>query len=115
MIRRGFETDRGRVYLQYGPPNSITSRSHEPSSYPYEIWYYHQLTDAQWNKRFVFYNPDLVTNDYELLHSNAIGENYNQTWKHDLHKRNTMNIDPYNTEDVDRWGSEAERIYNNPY
>lgn len=115
MIRRGFETDRGRVYLQYGPPNSITSRSHEPSSYPYEIWHYHQLTQSQWNKRFVFYNPDLVTNDYELLHSNAIGETYNQTWKHDLHKRNTMNIDPYNTDGVDRWGSEAERIYNNPY
>lgn len=114
-IKRGYETDRGRVYLQYGEPNSITERDHEPSSYPYEIWHYHQLTESQWNKKFVFYNPDLVTNDYELIHSNAIGEVYNPTWKYQLNKRNSITNDPYNNQNPDHWGSEAEDIYNNPY
>lgn len=114
-ILHGYETDRGRVYLQYGPPNTINERDHEPSSYPYEIWHYHQLTESQWNKKFVFYNPDLVTNDYELIHSNAIGEAYNPTWKYQLNKRNSITNDPYNTDNPDHWGSEAEELYNNPY
>ncbi|MFO8087278.1 MAG: GWxTD domain-containing protein [Bacteroidales bacterium] len=114
-IHHGYQTDRGRVYLQYGPPNTINERDHEPSSYPYEIWHYHKLTNNQWNKKFVFYNPDLVTNDYELIHSNAIGEIYNPTWKYQLNKRNSITNDPYNTENPDHWGSEAEDLYNNPY
>ena len=114
-IKRGYETDRGRVYLQYGPPNTINERDHKPSSYPYEIWHYNQLTESQWNKKFVFYNPDLVTNDYVLIHSNAIGEEYNPTWKYKLNKRNSITNDRYNTENPDHWGSEAEELYNNPY
>lgn len=114
-ISRGYETDRGRVYLQYGEPNTITKRDHEPSSYPFEIWHYHQLTKSQWNKKFVFYNPDLVTNDYELIHSNAIGEVYNPTWKYQINKRNSITNDPYNTRNPDHWGSEAEDLYENPY
>lgn len=114
-IHRGYETDRGRVYLQYGPPNTINERDHKPSSYPYEIWHYNQLTENQWNKKFVFYNPDLVTNDYELIHSNAIGEEYNPTWKYKLNKRNSITNDRYNTDNPDHWGSEAEELYNNPY
>ncbi|MFO8066887.1 MAG: GWxTD domain-containing protein [Bacteroidales bacterium] len=114
-ISRGYQTDRGRVYLQYGPPNTISSRDHEPSSYPYEIWHYHKLGKNQWNKKFVFYNPDLITNDYELIHSNAIGETYNQTWKFQINKRNSITNDPYDTRNPDHWGSEAEDLYNNPY
>ena len=114
-IKRGYETDRGRVYLQYGPPNIINERDHKPSSYPYEIWHYDQLTKSQWNKKFVFYNPDLVTNDYLLIHSNAIGEKNNPTWKYKLNKRNSITNDRYNTDNPDHWGSEAEELYNNPY
>lgn len=114
-IDEGYETDRGRVYLQYGAPNTINKRDHQPSSYPYEIWHYQKLTKSQWNKKFVFYNPDLVTNDYKLIHSNAIGETYNPTWKYRINKRNSITNDPYNTQNPDHWGSEAEELYNNPY
>lgn len=114
-IKDGYETDRGRVYLQYGPPNTISERDHEPSSYPYEIWHYHKLNENQWNKKFVFYSPDLVTNDYELIHSNAIGEVYNPTWQYLLNKRNSITNDPYETQNPDHWGSEAEELFENPY
>jgi GWxTD domain-containing protein len=80
-IDEGFETDRGRVYLQYGSPNAIEKRDRQAGAYPYEIWHYYQLPNRQTNVRFVFCNSDLVTNDFALIHSDAIGEIYDSRWK----------------------------------
>lgn len=91
-IKNGFETDRGRVYLKYGPPNVISERPNEPNSYPYEIWQYNRIGN-QSNGRFVFYDSDLITNDYELLHSTVFGELQNYRWEMTLQKRNTLQND----------------------
>lgn len=112
-IRKGWETDRGRVYLQYGPPNSRQEVAYEPNAYPYEIWHYYALNQRQRNKRFVFYLPDLVTGDYELLHSDAVGEVSFPMWERKLNRDNTLlNFDEndYNS----HWGSRARQLYNNP-
>lgn len=85
-IKRGYETDRGRVYLKYGKPNTISEMKNEPSSYPYEIWHYYG-TEKMNNVKFIFYNPDIISNDYPLLHSTMRGEIYNTQWRVDLHKR----------------------------
>lgn len=78
--KRGYETDRGRVYLHYGPPNQ---RVIEPSSAakPYEIWQYYQF-ENQTDLKFVFYTPDRSVNDYQLCHSTAIGEIKNVNWQY---------------------------------
>lgn len=114
QIKSGYETDRGRIYLRYGPPNTIVSREHEPSSYPYEIWHYYNTNDGQSNVKFVFYDPDLTTNDYQLLHSTAIGEIKDYRWHLRLQMRNT----PENNLDIgteqDHWGSEAQDLFNHP-
>lgn len=86
-FQSGFETDRGRVYLQYGQPNTIIVRETSPSEYPYEIWHYYKIKNFS-NKRFVFYNPDLVNNAYRLLHSDMVGEQQNYKWQEMLVKRN---------------------------
>jgi GWxTD domain-containing protein len=39
----GFETDRGRVYLQFGSPSSLIVRETSASEYPYEIWQYDKI------------------------------------------------------------------------
>lgn len=91
-IRRGYDTDRGRVYLQYGPPDNRTVSLHEPSAYPYEIWHYYRLK-KQSNRRFVFYNTDLITNDFVLLHSDALGEIMNDQWQFQLMKRDSQTND----------------------
>jgi GWxTD domain-containing protein len=83
LNKRGYETDRGRVYLQYGPPNTIDKEYRETNSYPYEIWHYYKI-GTQSNKKFVFYNPDLVTNDFKLLHSDALGETSVGDWQDKL-------------------------------
>jgi GWxTD domain-containing protein len=97
LSKRGYETDRGRVYLQYGPPDRMIREYNEPSAYPYEIWHYHTMENqGQTNRKFVFYNPDLVTNDFALIHSTATGEIQDNQWQLRLHKRDLQ------TNDLDR-------------
>ncbi len=113
-VKKGYVTDRGRVYLKYGAPNTMTDRPNEPSSYPYQIWHYYKLGNFS-NRRFIFYLPDLVTNDYEILHSDMRGERQNYRWQMDLQKRTT----PF-----DNWdqttplngshGTRSEELFTNP-
>jgi GWxTD domain-containing protein len=97
---QGYRTDRGRVYLQYGPPNSIYESPYDSHSYPYEIWHYYYCVD-QSNVKFVFYNTDLVSNDYQLLHSDKRGEMQDPFWKIRLTERKTpiYNFDQRTPED----------------
>ena len=112
-IRDGFETDRGRVYLQYGPPSNVIVRENSPSDYPYEIWRYDKIKVYS-NKRFIFYNPDLVNNTDRLLHSDMIGELKNSSWPLELSKRNTKNggIDTPNANVMDKWGQNSINDFN---
>ena len=114
-VRKGYETDRGRIYLKYGPPNTITDRPNEPSAYPYQIWHYYKIGRFN-NKRFVFYLPDLVSNDYVILHSTLQGEYFNNNWKTDLHSRNTpeRNVDALQNPNDNQWGSNSNLFFINP-
>lgn len=106
LISKGYLTDRGRVYLQYGTPNSIYVSKHEPSAYPYEIWQYNEVANER-NKRFVFYNPALVGDEYELLHSELTGEIKNPNWERLLHRRNHTIYDFDQMNSDEHWGSRA--------
>ncbi|MCD4681157.1 MAG: GWxTD domain-containing protein, partial [Bacteroidales bacterium] len=117
QIKKGYESDRGRVYLKYGPPNTINESKYEPRSYPYEIWHYYTLINQR-NKKFVFYNPNYVANDYQLLHSDAYGEISDYKWKIKLMARDT---DPFNIFNVDienertrTYGSQVDDYFDNP-
>ncbi len=111
-FQEGFETDRGRVYLQYGAPNNIVTREASPSEYPYEIWTYNKIGIFS-NKRFVFYNPDLVNRAYRLLHSDMVGELKNNSWPQILSKRNTVNgnVDNPNQNNIDHWGGNSNEYF----
>lgn len=120
---RGYDTDRGRVYLQYGAPDQRTVMNSEPSSYPYEIWQYYTIrpdprravNTTQTNKRFVFYNPDLVTNNYRLIHSDARGEIRDDRWELKLVKRDTQSRDFDDTKPNGHFGNQSEDLFNNPH
>jgi len=96
-VLKGYETDRGQVYLKYGAPNSMMDRFNEMDSYPYTIWHYYQAGRYR-DKRFVFYQPNLATDCMELLHSEVPGELNNPRWNQILHSRNVpmQNVDPMN-------------------
>jgi GWxTD domain-containing protein len=114
-IKYGFETDRGRVYLQYGPPNHIDGSPMEPGAYPYEIWQYYKLDANQSNVKFVFCNFDLVSNDYKLIHSNARGELNDPRWKFEVYKNFRESSDYYNLDTENfrpTYGSQVDQFYN---
>lgn len=112
-IRKGYNTDRGRVYLKYGKPNSRMEVPNEPNSYPYEIWHYFQINN-QTNGRFVFWSNDNVTNDYEVLHSTIFEETNNPRWEMMLKMRNTSLYDLDQTDPGYSRGGRAREYWDNP-
>lgn len=66
----GWKTDRGRVYMIYGPYDDIERRPNEQNYCPYEIWFYHKLQNGA---RFVFGDLEGYKN-YRLVHSDLFGE-----------------------------------------
>src|SRR5574344_2120644 len=109
-VIQGFRTDRGRVYLKYGERTSVTEVPFDPQSYPYEIWHYYVIGE-QTNVKFIFYNRDLISNNYELLHSDMIGETYDPAWQMRLVKRLDPSANPDVTKPNDYWGGEADDQY----
>lgn len=111
-INKGYLTERGRVFLRYGAPNSISSRYFEPSTYPYEIWYYYKL-NAQAQVKFVFYTDDLSGGDFRLLHSDLRGEIQNRQWDRMLYPSNSPNNGDQNNMG-NTFGGWAGSLFSNP-
>lgn len=114
QLHKGYASDRGRVYLQYGPPNSISKSANEPHALPYEIWHYYKLNN-QTNRKFVFYNPNLAYNEYYIIHSDAMGEINNSRWRLYIQGSNSNSRDVDATgDDVEIWGSKYNEYFNSP-
>ncbi len=111
-LSQGYLTERGRVYLKYGAPNSISQRHIDPSAFPYEIWSYYKL-NSQTRVRFIFWCDDLSTNDFRLLHSDLRGEIQNRQWEKMLYSRNNTWKGDEN-EMNPNFGSWSRDYYNNP-
>lgn len=107
-MRPGWQTDRGRVFIQYGPPNDMQFFYNEPDKYPYQIWTYNQI-GSQNQVIFVFYDPDLITNEYPLLHSNKLGELQNRNWRAFLLRARAASTGE--TEKYQRFGSGSAFLF----
>ncbi|MGB0888417.1 MAG: GWxTD domain-containing protein [Vicingaceae bacterium] len=113
VITKGYSTDRGRLFLKYGKPNTRSVFPSEPSAYPYEIWHYHKIENFS-NKRFVFYSRDLSTNEYPLIHSTMPGYINNPQWKIQVYKRTNQPADLENGNNRQHYGGRADDYFNNP-
>lgn len=112
----GYRTDRGYVFLKYGQPDKIVEVPDEPAARPYTIWHYYQVANQR-DKKFVFMAPDRSTNDYQLIHSNMVGEINNPRWPLEIYhgvygQGYDEGVDQ--TEYQRSWGSRAVDLYNNP-
>lgn len=87
-IMDGYRTDRGRIYLAYGKPNTIVERHNSLNYFPVEIWHYHRI-DRFTDRRFLFYSRNVVNYDFTLLHSDMLGEVQNQDWRSIVQSKNT--------------------------
>lgn len=73
----GWSTDRGRIYMVYGPPEQTEDNPAPLNGNPYTIWWYHSI-----QKGLVFVFEDRYENhEYYLVHSNADGEIYSSEWE----------------------------------
>ena len=117
--QKGYFTDRGRVYLQYGKPDNRTQVNSEPNTFPYEIWHYNRIYDQSTkryfsNKKFVFANFAIADDCYKLIHSEVRGEIYDERWKFRLLNRTqqTNNLDKTNPNRT--YGNNIDDNFNNP-
>lgn len=113
LRQKGYLSDRGRVYLQYGAPNSVSAETMGADSYPYEIWHYYQIK-SQGNRKFIFYNIDRVSNSYELLHSDVFGEMNEPEWEKVLRNRRQNQSDHDTKISTPVWGDRSRDYWNNP-
>lgn len=73
--KRGRDTDRGRIYIKYGPPDEITEKTHDLLAKPYVIWVYY----SGGGKEFIFADKT-YTGVYELIYSSEPDEPYDPYW-----------------------------------
>lgn len=73
----GWKTDRGRIYITYGPPNEINRYPSVKNEKPYEVWIYN---DIEGGVEFIFGDLTGLSN-YQLLHSTKKGEINDPSWE----------------------------------
>ena len=111
--KKGYNTERGRVFLMYGAPNQISKQYNEPASYPYEIWQYYKLKDMA-DRKFVFYSRQIASNDFELLHSDAKGEVININWRVELRRRTETLNDFDKVNPNNNFQNQSDQLFQNP-
>ncbi|HUI10462.1 MAG TPA: GWxTD domain-containing protein [Bacteroidota bacterium] len=74
--REGYRTDRGRVYIVYGPPDDIERHPNESDTKPYEVWTYNNI---QGGVEFDFLQR-IQGADYELVNSTHRNELHDANW-----------------------------------
>ncbi len=77
LQKKGWKTDRGRVYILYGKPSDIERHPNESDSRPYEIWYYDNIEGGV---KFIFADFSDF-NDYRLIYSDKLGEFADENWR----------------------------------
>ncbi|HSF20217.1 MAG TPA: GWxTD domain-containing protein [Vicinamibacteria bacterium] len=66
--RAGWQTERGRMYITLGEPNSVMTYPNQTDLYPLEIWYYYSLDIPRFPAQlhFIFYKRNGV-GEYRLF------------------------------------------------
>ena len=120
QVKKGYDTEMGRVYLQYGPPNTITDRPFDAggmlneAAVPYQIWHYYSLNNnRERNKKFVFIASELTVRDYTLVHSDVTGEIQNFDWQSQLVRQKGAN--EMDADQLRRDRGRSGTYYNNPF
>ena len=117
--QKGYYTDRGRVYLQYGKPDQRSQFNSEPNTYPYEIWQYYRIYDRATkrfftNKKFVFANFAIADDCYKLIHSEVKGEIYDERWQYRLVNRSQQSTNFDDTKPTSTFGNNMDDNFNTP-
>jgi GWxTD domain-containing protein len=77
LRKEGYLTERGRVYITYGPPDDIDRHPNEAETRPLEIWTYNAI---QSGVIFVFVQRQMG-GDLDLVHSTHRNELQDENWE----------------------------------
>lgn len=80
--KQGWRTERGRVYVMYGPPDAIERVPNSSENVPYEMWTYNEI---QGGVLFVFIDRTGL-GDWYLVHSTHRNELHDDHWMDQLRK-----------------------------
>jgi len=72
----GWRTDRGRIFIKYGPPDEVLSRPQAGGSRPFEVWKYSRTRAL----KYVFLDQTLFGN-YTLIWTNDRREPSRPNWQ----------------------------------
>ncbi len=86
----GWLTDRGRIYMTYGPWERIVDRDVPQKNSGYQIWYYDSMKEG---KLFVFVEDWRRGYVYTLVHSTVYSEVFDKEWERIL-REGTADINP---------------------
>ncbi len=78
----GYRTDRGRVYLTYGPPSGTDRQSITADAAPFEVWTYENIT-GEGLSEFVFVDR-FNSGEMQLVHSTVTGEISLPNWQQEI-------------------------------
>jgi GWxTD domain-containing protein len=78
--KEGWRTDRGRVYIMYGPPDDLERHPNEIDTKAYEVWHYHNI---QGGVEFDFIDKSGFS-DYILVNSTHRSEIRDDDWQQQL-------------------------------
>lgn len=76
-FRDGWRSDRGRVFINYGPPDEYERYPSRSDTKPFEIWHYNHI---QGGVIFVFVDRTGFQ-DYQLVHSTHRNELRDDNWR----------------------------------
>lgn len=80
---KGYQTDKGMLYLKFGPPNREIRASNEKGTKPYEVWFYAEL-DRYTNLNILFVQQGSLTNERVMTHSSDPNFFFNPYWASQL-------------------------------
>ena len=81
----GYRSDRGRVYLTYGPPSGTDRQSITADAAPFEVWTYENIPGHGLSE-FVFVDR-FNSGEMQLVHSNVTGETSLPNWQQEITNR----------------------------
>jgi GWxTD domain-containing protein len=78
----GWKTDRGRIFIMYGPPDRTIDELFNTQSKPYIQWQYigrgYRLSEG--SRAFFYFVDKMGGGNFTLVHSNVMGEVSNPNW-----------------------------------
>lgn len=77
MNQRGYETDRGIIYLMHDKPDF--KKLYRRDGQEFWVWNYERI-DQQGNVYFVFLNRNSISDDFQIVHSTLRNEIYSKYW-----------------------------------